>query len=196
MQTKKAQNKQVAERIERIRAGLGLTVRAFCTEIGYNPGTYANHIGARATQPSTNLITLIANKWGINPNWILSGYGDVMKPGARRIDLFSGAGVAETPDDAPAYTPDRAGNDPLGHALALVDSLRQELAARPQLSFDERRLLERYRDLTPEERQQVEAVLFARPFGPAAVKEPDPPPWLAPPLEADRWLHVDGLRVS
>lgn len=95
MQTKNARNKQVIERIEQLRASLGLSVRAFCAALGYNPGTYANHIGARATQPSNNLITLIANTYKVNANWILSGYGEMMQPGTGRIDLAAGGGVAD-----------------------------------------------------------------------------------------------------
>ena len=47
------------------------------------PQTYNNFIGAQGSKPNIELILGIVNRYGVNPNWLLNGAGEVFSEEAK-----------------------------------------------------------------------------------------------------------------
>ena len=81
----------IIERIEYIRTYLGLNKSRFSGEIGLKPQTYNNFIGAQGSKPSVELVLGVANRFGVNPNWILNGKIPVFQEWTPEQDRGTGA---------------------------------------------------------------------------------------------------------
>ena len=61
-------------RIKEVRKALGLSQRAFCNGIFISQSFYA-HIESGTRQPNERIYELIATKYNVNKEWILTGKG-------------------------------------------------------------------------------------------------------------------------
>lgn len=89
---------EIIERIEQVRAYLGLNRSKFCRSIGMSPQTYNNFIGAQGTKPNIQLLHGVVTRFGVDPMWLFTGRGNMFLASADdRITRLSRplAGVAE-----------------------------------------------------------------------------------------------------
>lgn len=68
-------NSKVVDRIESLRTSLKLKKRAFCEQIGFSEKTYGQMTGPRKSRPNLELISVITEKFGVSPAWLLMGAG-------------------------------------------------------------------------------------------------------------------------
>ena len=71
----------IIERVERVRANLGLTKHGFATTMGISPQTYNNFTGCQGSKPSVELLYGVVRYYGVNPQWLLTGCGEMLLPG-------------------------------------------------------------------------------------------------------------------
>jgi len=69
----------IIERVEKIRVELGLNKSRFSGEIDMKPQTYNNFIGAQNSKPNIELIRGIINRYNVNPDWLLNGFGGMFR---------------------------------------------------------------------------------------------------------------------
>jgi len=88
----------IIERVEQLRAHLGLNKSRFSSEIGMKPQTYNNFIGSQASKPNVELLHGIVTRFGVNPLWVFTGHGPMFLEGRGYAGVRQGAGfhVAET----------------------------------------------------------------------------------------------------
>ncbi len=89
---------EIIERIEQVRAYLGLNRSKFCRSIGMSPQTYNNFIGAQGTKPNIQLLHGVVTRFGVDPMWLFTGRGNMFLANADdRITRLSrpAAGVAD-----------------------------------------------------------------------------------------------------
>ena len=72
---------QFLERIEEVRLHLGLSQDVFARRVGSNQSTYGNMV-ARGSKPSPDLLAGIVTELGIDPTWLLTGEGPMLREGA------------------------------------------------------------------------------------------------------------------
>ena len=65
----------MTNRIEQIRADLGLSPPAFCERIGFPYTRYHHIISGRKSKPTADLLALVADRTNVNPEWLLKGVG-------------------------------------------------------------------------------------------------------------------------
>lgn len=71
----------VGERIRAIRVGLKLSQTEFGKRVGLERATLSNYERG-ADQPGKGRLYLIAEKFGVNPEWLLTGKGEPYKTNA------------------------------------------------------------------------------------------------------------------
>lgn len=71
----------IIERVEQVRAHLGLNKSRFSAEIGMKPQTYNNFIGSQGSKPNVELLHGVVTRFGANPLWIFNGQGPMFLEG-------------------------------------------------------------------------------------------------------------------
>ena len=68
---------EIIERVERVRNRLALNKSRFSQSIGMRPQTYNNFVGSQGSKPNIELICGLINTYNVNPDWLLTGSGDI-----------------------------------------------------------------------------------------------------------------------
>lgn len=68
---------EIIERVERVRKRLALNKSRFSQSIGMRPQTYNNFVGSQGSKPNIELICGLINVYNVNPDWLLTGSGDI-----------------------------------------------------------------------------------------------------------------------
>lgn len=66
----------LGERLRHFRTHLGMTLREFCTDLNV-AFTAIGQIERGSNNPSIDLIVKMAERWGLSPTWLLTGYGEM-----------------------------------------------------------------------------------------------------------------------
>jgi len=77
--TKLNENARIIDRIEDFRAASGLEMPDFCRKIGVRYNTYFTSV-QRKSKSGEDLLTALVNNTGVNPVWLLTGEGDMLRP--------------------------------------------------------------------------------------------------------------------
>jgi transcriptional regulator with XRE-family HTH domain len=146
----------IIERVEQLRAHLGLNKSRFSAEIGMKPQTYNNFIGSQGSKPNVELLHGIVARFGVNPLWVFTGQGAMFLEGRGYAGGRPGAGMHV----AEAGVPSLSGvTFPLSHEFAAIEPLLRKVEDQMkrlesgQLSLLERvvSVMKRYIELYPNE---------------------------------------------
>ncbi|MDR7115630.1 helix-turn-helix transcriptional regulator [Caulobacter sp. BE254] len=75
----------IAARLARVRAGSGLNQGQFAERLGFPKRTYLGWERAE-TEPPIGMLSAVRREFGIDPDWILHGPGDIPRRHASEID--------------------------------------------------------------------------------------------------------------
>lgn len=95
-------NDDLIDRLEQVIRWSGLSQRAFGLRIGFSYASINNYILRKRTTVDAELITSIIKTFGdINPNWLLTGEGEMLRdvPGVIREDGVAYQPYAPPPDE-------------------------------------------------------------------------------------------------
>jgi transcriptional regulator with XRE-family HTH domain len=73
----------IGKRLKRIRKGLGLTQREFAKSIGISEATLRRYESGQ-NFPDAGVLERIANKYGVNTHWLVTGRGTIFLRGLRK----------------------------------------------------------------------------------------------------------------
>lgn len=146
----------IIERVEQLRAHLGLNKSRFSAEIGMKPQTYNNFIGSQGSKPNVELLHGIVSRFGVNPLWVFTGQGAMFLEGRGYSGMRPGVGMHVAEANGLFRNGDSA---PLSHEFAAIEPLLRKVEDHMkrlesgQLSLLERvvSVMKRYIEINPTE---------------------------------------------
>lgn len=96
---RKEVNKELKERLKKLRKSLDLTQQAFADKIGMKQNTIAQYEMGR-TVPSDAIIYSICREFNVNENWLRTGEGEMFLEMSRdeQIEVFVGSLLKDEED--------------------------------------------------------------------------------------------------
>lgn len=88
------------QRIKRIRVYAGLSQDEFAAKLGYSSRGKITNIELGKTTPDEAFIRLVANTFGINYEWILTGEGEMLRPVTKTEEIARYMGRILADEDA------------------------------------------------------------------------------------------------
>jgi len=93
--------KAMGGRIRQVMADSGLTRPQFCAAVGVAKSTLANYLSGRRV-PDCLFLQRLVGRFGVNPDWVLTGEQPPYRNGFARQMSFPGGEVVRLPAVAPA----------------------------------------------------------------------------------------------